>query len=105
MQSTGTNPSTTKYSTSHRVQDTLRIGARDVLVEHVKAACFAFVSSSLAVLPTITRVALGRPNHLLNLYARQIMQDGPVNSETLTDHGLTGLGTVIGLSDTGIDER
>jgi hypothetical protein len=72
----------------------------------ISAACFAQLTAAIALDESVVRVGLSRPMRLQNKNVRQITQSGALNGkEPFTDIGLDGANMVVGLSDTGIDER
>jgi hypothetical protein len=71
----------------------------------ITAACFAHFISVVAADHRVARFAISRPMQTQNHNARQITQIGGFGEEPYSAVGLTGQNMVIGISDTGIDER
>lgn len=69
------------------------------------AAFFARFVSILAADKKVTRISFSRPMKPLNKNARAITQSGVISYEPFSVAGLNGNNTVVGVSDTGIDEN
>eukprot|EP01037_Dinobryon_pediforme_P018703 gene18703-19004_t len=70
----------------------------------IHSSYFIRLLSVLAVDHRVSRIALSRPLRTLNKNARSITQSGSVGYEPFSAAGLNGTNTIVGLSDTGIDE-
>jgi hypothetical protein len=75
------------------------------IIEKSGSFCLSLLLLVIGSDPSVTRLSLSRPMHLLNNHAISITQSGSKSSKPYHDAGLKGKGIVVGLSDTGLDQR
>lgn len=90
--------------TSAKDERTVELDGNVYSAAEIHSSYFIRLLSVLAVDHRVSRIALSRPLRTLNKNARSITQSGSVGYEPFSAAGLNGTNTIVGLSDTGIDE-
>ncbi len=76
-----------------------------VTLSYLQSKCFVELINTVLDSEDVFKIYITSPLHLLNNYVRGIIQSGYHGVEQFSFADLTGEGVVVGLSDSGIDER
>ena len=72
--------------------------------EHLTNYCFMILVEALSLHPDVLSISVLSRMKLMNSHARGILQSGESGNSPLTAAGLLGVGQVVGVADTGLDD-